>query len=521
MSAKRKASIAVFVVVAFLSGILFTTVGANLFNLGEKVTTESVAADTADKTILAPVAPGARLELEEAFIAVAEAISPAVVQIRSEQLIEQRQGDNPWEGTPLEDYFNMPNQGPQFRSGLGSGVITRSDGYIITNYHVIAQATELEVRLADGRFFDAEVVGADQDSDLAVIKIEANDLPAVSFGTFSEVRVGQWVLAFGSPFSEDLANTVTAGIVSALGRTSSSLANLNIFAAFIQTDAAINPGNSGGPLVDLRGRLIGLNSAIYSSSRSGGSQGIGFAIPVNVVENVTTQLIETGSVERAQLGVFFDRVSETLAEILGVSRGAAQVSEVVKGSAAEQAGIQEGDIITEVNGQELRDFNQLRTTIGNLHPGDVVDLEVVRDGEHLAFTIELGKRAPVVTENDQAEENDRDEDSSMEDLGLSLSDSTPATLRRLGLEEAEPFEGVLITAVDPNSQAARKARLRRGDIITEINKQSVEKLDDFEQIYRRIGKGESFLVRVLRLQPSAVPNSPTLRPFFTALTKPK
>ena len=505
MSGKRKASIAVFVVAAFLSGILFTTVGANLFNLGEKVATESVAADTADKTVIAPVNPGAQLELEEAFIAVAEAISPSVVQIRSEQLIEQRQGENPWEGTPLEDYFNMPDQRPRFRSGLGSGVITRSDGYIITNFHVIAQATELEVRMADGRFFDAEVVGTDQDSDLAVIKIEADNLPAVSFGTFDEVRVGQWVLAFGSPFSDEL------------GRTSSSLANLNIFAAFIQTDAAINPGNSGGPLVDLRGRLIGLNSAIYSS-RSGGSQGIGFAIPVNVVENVTTQLIETGNVERAQLGVFFDRVSETLAKALGVPRGAAQVSEIKKGSAAEQAGIQEGDIITEVNGQELRDFNQLRTTIGNLHPGDVVDLEVVRDGEHLAFTVELGKR--VVAENNQAERDDRDEDSSMEDLGLSLSNPTPATLRRLGLEEAEPFEGVLITAVDPNSPAAREAELRRGDIITEINKQSVEKLDDFEQIYRRIGKGETFLVRVLRLQRGVEPNTLTLRPFLTALMKP-
>ncbi len=519
MSGKRKTSIAVFVVVAFLSGILFTTVGANLFNMGEKVATESVAADTADKTVIAPVNPGARLELEEAFIAVAEAISPSVVQIRSEQLIEQNQGDNPFEGTPLEDYFNMPDQGPRFRSGLGSGVITRSDGYIITNFHVIAQATELEVRMANGRFFDAEVVGTDQDSDLAVIKIDADDLPAVSFGAFDEVRVGQWVLAFGSPLSEDLDNTVTAGIVSALGRTSSNLASLNIFAAFIQTDAAINPGNSGGPLVDLRGRLIGLNSAIYS--RSGGSQGIGFAIPVNVVENVTTQLIETGDVERAQLGVFFDRVSETLADALGVPRGAAQVSEIRNGSAAEKAGIQEGDIITAVNGQELRDFNQLRTMIGNLRPGDVVDLELVRDGEQLAFTVELGKRNPLVAENDQPEENDRDEDSSMEDLGLSLSNLTPATLRRLGLEEAEPFEGVLITAVDPNSLAAREAELRRGDIITEIDKQSVEKLDDFEQVYRRIGKGETFLVRVLRLQPGAEPNNPTLRPFLTALTKPK
>ncbi len=517
MSAKRKASIAVFVVVAFLSGILFTTVGANLFNLGEKVATESVAADTADKTILAPVAPGARLELEEAFIAVAEAISPAVVQIRSEQRIEQRQEDNPFKGTPLEDYFNMPNQGPQFRSGLGSGVVTRSDGYIITNFHVIAQATELEVRMADGRFFNAEVVGTDPASDLAVIKIEADGLATVSFGAFDEVRVGQWVLAFGSPFSEDLDNTVTAGIVSALGRTSASLTRLNAFSAFIQTDAAINPGNSGGPLVDLRGRLIGLNSAIYSS-RSGGSQGIGFAIPVNVVENVTTQLIESGSVQRGFLGVSFDRVPEALAEALNVPRGAAQVSEVLPGSAAEATGLQEGDIITKVDGNELRDSNQLRTIIANLAPGDEIALDIVRDDELLNITVTLGTRPDETNADNRQPDRNDNEDSSVNDLGLSLSNPTPATLRRLGLED--PFEGVLITTVDPNSPAAREAELQQGDIITEIDKQRVEDLDDFEQVYRRIEKGETFLIRVLRLQPNADPNNPTLRPFLTALTKP-
>ncbi len=519
MSAKRKASIAVFVVVAFLSGILFTTVGANLFNLGEKVATESVAADTADKTVIAPVNPGARLELEEAFIAVAEAISPSVVQIRSEQVIEQRQTDNPFEGTPLEDFFNMPDQGPQFRSGLGSGVITRSDGYIITNFHVIAQANELEVRLADGRFFDAKVIGTDPASDLAVIKVETDGLPAVSFGVFDEVRVGQWVLAFGSPFSEDLDNTVTAGIVSALGRTSASLTRLNAFSAFIQTDAAINPGNSGGPLVDLRGQLIGLNSAIYSSN-SGGSQGIGFAIPVNVVENVTTQLIETGSVQRGFLGVIFDRVPETLAEALDVPRGAAQVSQVLPESAAEAAGLQEGDIITKVDGNELRDSNQLRTIIANLAPGDEIHLDIMRDRALLNVTVMLGERDIETAENNQPDRDDADEDSSMEDLGLSLSDPTPASLRRLGLAEVESVAGVLITAVDPNSPAARDAELQRADIITEIDRQQVDNLDDFERAYRRIEKGETFLIRVLRLQPGTDPNNPTLRPFLTALTKP-
>ena len=380
MSAKRKASIAVFVVVAFLSGILFTTVGANLFNLGEKVATESVAADTADKTILAPVAPGARLELEEAFIAVAEAISPAVVQIRSEQRIEQRQEDNPFKGTPLEDYFNMPNQGPQFRSGLGSGVVTRSDGYIITNFHVIAQATELEVRMADGRFFNAEVVGTDPASDLAVIKIEADGLATVSFGAFDEVRVGQWVLAFGSPFSEDLANTVTAGIVSALGRTSSSLADLNIFAAFIQTDAAINPGNSGGPLVDINGHVIGINDLIFTNS--GDNAGVGFAISIDLAKIVADQITAGEPVALSLLGV------EMAAAPDGDAGGL--VTSVSPGTAAEEAGLEIGDLIIEVEGDPIRDPAELRAEVITRAPGTEIELVIIRNGQQITLNVVLG-----------------------------------------------------------------------------------------------------------------------------------
>ncbi len=515
MSVKRKASIAVFVAAAFVAGIMFTTVGANLFNLGDRVATESAAFDTAaQSTPLPPVSTGARLELEDAFIAVAEAISPSVVQIRSEQVIEGQEAGNPFEGTPFEDFFDMPNQGPQRRSGLGSGVIIRSDGYIITNNHVIMQADELEVRMADGRYLDATVIGTDPLSDLAVIKVNAQDLPAVSFGNIDDVRVGQWVMAFGSPLSEDLNNTVTAGIISALGRTSRNLSTLNTFAAFIQTDAAINPGNSGGPLVDLRGQVIGINSAIYS--RSGGNQGIGFSIPVNVVENVTTQLIESGTVERAQLGVYFDSVSEALAEALDVPRGSAQVSEVIPGKAAAKAGILEGDIIIEVNGEELRDFNQLRTMIGNMRPGEVVDLKVFRDGETFPLSVQLGKRDDQVAENNRPTRNDDDDESMAEDLGLNLSEITPAALRRLGLEDEQPPRGVLITNVDQNSLAFREAELRRDDILTEIDRQPISDIGEFERIYRGIKKGDSFLVKVIRQQADG-----TLRPFLSALTKPE
>lgn len=513
MSARRKVSLFVFVVAAFVAGVLFTTVGANLFDAGDKVATESHASRAIVNDVLPPVSSGARLELEDAFIAVAESVSPAVVQIRSEQRVE---GEvvNPFEGTPWQEFFRGPDsEGPQFRSGLGSGVITRTDGYIITNNHVIAQADELEVRLADGRYFDAEVVGTDPASDLAVIKIEEEGLPAVSFGQIEDVRLGQWVMAFGSPLAEELDNTVTAGIISALGRTSDNLGRLNPFSAFIQTDAAINPGNSGGALVNLRGQLVGINSAIYS--RSGGNQGIGFAIPVNVVDNVTSQLIESGRVERGFLGVSFGNVSQALAEALDVPRGAAQVNSIVEGSAAEREGLREGDIIVAVNGRELRDSNQLRTTIANMAPGESVDLDVVRDDESFELTVVLGRRDDELALNDQQTSPQPEEDN-VEALGLDLGELTSASLERLGLDEDTQISGVVIRNIDRSSEAYRDAELRQGDIITELDREEIGNLRDFQRIYREIDTGDTFLVRVLRVE-----GNNTSRPFLTALTKPE
>ena len=514
MSVRGKASIAVIVAAAFVAGIFFTTLGANVFSMADRIGTDSAAA--ARENVVPPVMPGAALALEDATMAVAEAVGPTVVQIRSEQRVEGRQGvPNPFEGTPWEDFFGGPQgpEGPQFRSGLGSGVIIRSDGYIATNNHVIEQADELEVRLADGRFVDAEVVGTDPASDLAVIKIDADGLPAVAFGDLADVRVGQWVMAFGSPLAAELDNTVTAGIVSALGRTSDNLSSLNLYASFIQTDAAINPGNSGGPLVNLRGELVGINSAIFS--RSGGSQGIGFAIPVSVVKNVTTQLIETGSVQRAQLGVFFDRVPEALAEALDVPRGAAQVTDVIDGAAADRAGLREGDIITRIDGVTLRDYNQLRTIIANKRPGDVVDIDVVRDGSPRVVTVELGARADDPVSDNRNRDADREpEESTMDQLGLTLSDLTPALLQRMDIEAAGDVEGVLIAQVASGSAAAREADLRRGDIITEVDRTPVTSVRELMAVYRDVDEGDTFLVRVLRNVGGE------LRPFLTALTKP-
>ena len=517
MSIRSKSAAFVLVTAAFLAGILFTSAGLHLLPSGDALTETTHAAPLGHATD-APVRLGSEaVDLQEAFIRVAETINPTVVQIHSEKVIKERMG-NPFEGTPWENFFNAPggDQNREFRSqALGSGVLFREDGYIITNNHVIDGADALEVKLYDGEFYDAEVVGTDPASDLAIIKIDAKGLPAITFGEIEDVRVGQWVLAFGSPLSEDLGNTVTAGIVSAMGRTSANLSQLNSFAAFIQTDAAINPGNSGGPLVNLEGRLIGINSAILS--RSGGYQGIGFAIPVDVVENVTNQLIEHGSVRRGYLGVLFGRVSPALAEAWDVPRGAALVSEVQPGTPAEEAGLKEGDVIVAVDGQELQDNFQLLTIIGNKRPGDTVTLTYVRDGERHTTTVTLGTRPDDLTaerEGPRDEGEGRKNTSLKEELGFEIRNLTPATVERLGLEE--DVRGVLVTNIDEGSDAFREAELRQYDIITEIDRKPVRNVAEFQDIYDAIEPGKTFIVRVAR-----VTQGGTVNTFLTALTKPE
>ncbi|NNE71982.1 MAG: Do family serine endopeptidase [Rhodothermales bacterium] len=509
MSAFGRTSIAVLLVGAFLAGILSATVGANWFDAGDRVGTSATASET---SVPEPLAAPSLLDFETSFISIAESVNPAVVQIRSERVVSR---PNPFENTPFRDFFNQDPDNPdnEFRSqALGSGVIVREDGYIVTNDHVIRNADDLEVQMFDGEFYEAEVVGTDPESDLAVIRIKADGLPSLRYGQIDDVRVGQWVMAFGSPLSQDLGNTVTSGIVSALGRTSGNLSTLNLFAQFIQTDAAINPGNSGGPLVDLRGRLIGINSAIYS--RTGGNQGIGFAIPVDVVENVVEQLIESGEVERGALGLNFAPISQSLAEVLEVSRGAAQVTVVLPDSPAQRAGVEVGDVVVAVNGQRLRDANELRTAVGNLPPGARVKLDVIREEERRSINVELGRRSEIIVSN-AANQPDSEGDSgggSVEELGISLRDLTGDLAERAGFERDQ--KGVLVTAVDAQSLAYREAELREGDLITDADRKPVENARDFQRIYADIESGDSFIVRVLRIQNGQVTT------YFTALTKP-
>lgn len=520
MKSTGRVSLAVIVVAAFLAGIMFTTIGANVFDVGDSVATPSRAAGG---TLIEQELPGAT-ELEDAFIQVATRVNPTVVQIQAERLVtdgDRPQPRNPFEGTPFEDFFGDFGFGqpqPMPRQGMGSGVIIREDGYILTNNHVISEMNELRVILMDGSEYDAEVVGADAVSDVAVLKIDADGLPFISIGDSDDIQVGQWVMAFGSPLRADLSNTVTAGIISATGRVQGggfvpsfreAPSGPTPTHSFIQTDAAINPGNSGGPLVNLRGEMIGINTAIIS--RTGGFQGIGFAIPSNAAWDVASQLIETGRVERGRLGVSYGPASPSLIDALDLPRGAAVVEQVTPGTAAERAGLQSGDIIVSVNGRELTNHQQLSLWIGAMKPGETVELTVNRDGDLETLEVELGAwegDTETVAANEPANRSPREQ--MMEELGFTLGNITPELARRAGFES--PVDGVIVTDINPSSDAFREARLRTGHVIIEIDRRPVRNLEEFEEVYRNIEPGSTFLVRL---------RTPGGGTNVTALTKPK
>ena len=506
---RRKLSIAILLTVAFLAGIFFVTSAANLINPDGLGGQNALAASDAIATTE---------DLGDAFSEVSEAVNPAVVQIRSTRLISRNnqggQAQNPFNGTPFEDFFRQPGPGgngqPFEQNGLGSGAFVRSDGYIVTNNHVIDGADELEVALFDGRVLSAEVVAADPFSDLAVLKVEGGDFPFLAYGDTNTLRVGQWVLAFGSPLSRNLGNTVTAGIISAFGRRQGTG-----ISDYLQTDAAVNPGNSGGPLVNLQGEIIGINTAI--ATRTGGFQGISFAIPVNIVQNTVDQLINSGSVERGYLGIAFSAVTPSLARALDVPLSAAQISEINNDANGNQpayaAGLRVGDVITAVDGHELADSGELVSLISNKRPGDTVELTYNRDGHVATATVTLGERpgGDLTTRNGGRPTPPPldSEPTHLDGLGLELHDLTSAAGRRFGLSK-DLVEGVLISDVERGSDAFRDANLRTGDVITEVNREPVKSVAEFQSAYSDVRPGDTFLIRVVRRNNS----------FLTALTKP-
>jgi serine protease DegQ len=342
----------------------------------------------------APATPAAPAAPVESFAPAAQRVIPAVVNVFTQQKVRA-----PVAQDPIFRYFfgDRLDGRPRQASNLGSGVIVSASGYVLTNYHVVEAADEIQVALADGRTQPARVVGADPETDLAVLKIDAGDLPAITFAQPDTLAVGDWVLAVGNPFG--VGQTVTAGIVSALGRTQ---LGINTFENFIQTDAAINPGNSGGALVDAAGNLVGINSAIYS--RTGGSQGIGFAIPVSIVRQVMEQIIREGSVTRGWVGIEVQDLTPELAESFNLKKThGALIAGVLNGGPADRGGVRPGDVLLAVNGKSVDDSSSLLNLIAALKPGESAHLTVARKQQSLDLTVQAGRRPAQRSPLPQAE----------------------------------------------------------------------------------------------------------------------
>lgn len=396
--------------------------------------------------------------ISDGFAAVAEMIIPSVVTISSEKLVQP--AEHPMTNDPFFRRFfgDLPQARPFKQHGLGSGVIVDETGYILTNNHVVRGADDLTVILSDGRRLSAKVVGTDARTDLAVLKVEEAGLPAMSIGNSDELRIGEWVLAVGSPFSENLQATVTTGIVSAVGRSGM---NLNEYEDFIQTDAAINPGNSGGALVNLDGELVGINSAI--ASRTGGSNGIGFAIPTNLATDIMADLIEKGRVTRGWLGVGIQDVDQNLALAMDLeSASGVLITSVLPDGPASEAGLEQGDVIVRYDEQPIRDGAALRLAVARTDPGRRVEVVVVRDGRERAFRVKIAEREEATAEQTIHE-------SQRQDLGLGIEALTPGLARRFQIEATE---GLVVTTVSP-AGPADEAGVQVGDVIREVNRRPV------------------------------------------------
>lgn len=425
------------------------------------------------------------------FTEIVDSASPAVVKILVEYESENPRYQEQMEELPeaLRRFFDFRGGPPvpRERAGMGSGFIFSSDGYVVTNNHVVENARQVVVRLPDRQEFDAEVIGTDPRSDLAVLKVDGSRLPFLQLADEDDVKVGQWVLAIGSPFSLDFS--VTAGIVSALGRSLPTATGDN-YVPFIQTDVAINPGNSGGPLFNLDGNVIGVNSQIFT--RSGGSIGLSFAIPVSVVRNVITQIREKGVVERGWLGVSIQDVDRNLAESFGLDRPrGALIAQVGRDSPAERAGLQPGDVITAFDGEPIETSADLPHVVGLIAPGTRVEAFIVREGEEQAIDVEVGGLA--------ADEVARVEagaaaDGSMTLLGMRIAEAEPAVLSELGLSG-----GVVIREVALNSPA-EEAGVRSGDILTRLGSRPISRVEDLESAAEELAPGRSVPARLIRGQ---------------------
>ncbi len=414
---------------------------------------------------------------ESGFASVFKPALPAVVSIASSRIVK----------VPQMQFFNDPffqqffggqlPRGPQKQreGGLGSGVIISPDGYILTNNHVIDKATDIKVMLADKREFPGKVIGADPKTDIAVVKIAATGLPTITLGDSSKLQVGDYAFAIGNPFG--VGETGTMGIISATGRNGLDIED---YEDFIQTDAAINPGNSGGALLNIRGELIGINTAILSGG-SGGNQGIGFAIPIDMAKHVMDEILKNGKVVRGYIGVGIQEVTPDLAKAFHVPfEKGALVGNVEHDSPGAKAGLQRGDVITDLDGQPINGPNDLRLTVGGMTPGTTVHLKILRNGESKEVTLTLGEAPAGKGSGSPA---GTAENSPMR--GVQVDELTASTRQQLGL--GSDVKGVVVTDV-PDASPAAEAGLQRGDVIEQVNRQPVNSVADYQRLIRQAGK---------------------------------
>ncbi len=428
--------------------------------------------------------------LNDAFVEIANKVTPSVVYI--EVTGESKSDDN----KKKFDFFFGPdfnfNEPPLH--GSGSGVIISQDGYILTNNHVVKDASDkgIKVILTDKREFPAKLIGSDPNTDVAIIKIEADNLIVASVGNSDNVQVGQWVLAIGNPLG--LNNTVTAGIVSAIGRNVNVSNDSYAINNFIQTDAVINPGNSGGALVDVNGYVIGINSAIKTTT--GYYQGYGFAIPINMAKSVSEELIKYGKIERGYIGVSIKDVDSKDAKGFGLDKAkGVLIQNVIKGGAGDDAGLKPGDIILSVNGKEVNAANQLQTEIGSKRPGEEVTLKIFRDGKEFDQIVKLKPR----NEDGNISENMNDNNDNRSDSDMKKYDKIGFTITDLNDRMRKEFDtdnGVYVQDVSPYSEAFMRG-LRSGIVILEVNKENVNSVSDFDSIVKDKKSGDVLVLKIL------------------------
>jgi serine protease Do len=485
------------VTLAFALGLLF----AGLLDLPRGTSAQELARGGPVQTVQAPSIPQSRLltDLSDAFSAVAEQVRPSVVFIRSQRTEQVRRVP-----PGMEPFFrNMPRR-PEVERGSGSGFLVSTDGYILTNNHVVENADKVIVRLFDRREFPAKVVGSDPLTDVAVLKVDAPHLTAAALGNSDNTRIGDWVLAIGNPLGEEFTFTVTSGIISGKGRSLRALQRgRSAIGDFIQTDAAINPGNSGGPLVNVRGEVIGINSAI--ASETGYYSGYGFAIPVNLAKTVMNQLVANGRVQRAALGIEVNDARENDAAYVGLKeiRGV-----VVNGfppdidSPAQRAGVQAGDVIISIDGHPVDYVAQLQQVVGFRRPGEVVKVEVARKGGvRKTFEVKLVEQTDVATrtdeDQDQAPRNAPQDNVNFDELGISVQSLTAQVAQ--GLELNRDIRGVVVTEVNPNGPAyGQLYEPDQGgpDVIQQVEGTPVRTESDLKAALKSAGKGAIVTLKV-------------------------